>query len=106
MERYRLIREQELEMEAGGTVASVGFPFGGGDQRSDEIPAVIYVAIDERLDEQLTCRLPRSTLDVAAQAVAQTVGLFIGDIAADQDIRWPDLPPIICRVPGIAGRNR
>src|SRR3954447_15819169 len=45
-----------------------------------------HVVADERLDEQLTCRFPRSGLDVAAQAIAQAVGLSVGDIAADQDI--------------------
>ena len=65
----------------------------GDDDGGTEIAAVIHVAVDERLDEQLTCQLPRSTLDFAAQAVAQTVGLFVGNIAADQDIRWPDLLP-------------
>src|SRR4051794_41304526 len=50
-----------------------------------------HVVADERLDEQLTCRFPRSGLDVAAQAIAQAVGLSVGDIAADQDIARPHL---------------
>jgi hypothetical protein len=80
----------------GSFVAAIGFPDGGDDRGRDEIPAVILVVVDERPDEQLACRLPRSawTLRLKRQYFdAQTcVPLWTGAAGNERHVSpWPGM---------------